>query len=80
VVSRLHAGVDLRDFTFWINDESVPRREFASFVVPYRPIFGRDFRVWIGEQFEIQPFLSYFAKSCWKLCASMVQPLVKSFG
>src|SRR5439155_15477763 len=41
----------------WINDESVACRKFFSFVIHYRSVFGRDPRVGIGQQFEIESFL-----------------------
>src|SRR5262245_11097787 len=58
VIGRLHASVNFGDFAFGINDEGVSRSEFASFVIHYRPVFCRDFRVGIGEQFEVESFLS----------------------
>src|SRR6266705_1280197 len=45
-----HAGINLRDLAFRINEERIPRRHHCSLVVHGRSILRRHFRVRIGQQ------------------------------
>ena len=66
MVRGFDAGVHLGDVAVRINDECITRGEFLALVIHHRAVLGRDFRVGISEQFEIEPF--FRAKVFVRLC------------
>ena len=66
MVRGFDAGVHLGDVAVRINDERVARGELLAFVIHHRTVLRRDFRVGIGQQFEVQPLLR--AKILVRLC------------
>ena len=53
----VHAGVDLGDFSSWIDKEGVAGSEFGDGEVGEGSVGAGDFALGVGEEFEIQSLL-----------------------